>query len=163
MITPEIKLKIHEESDLFSPLDPDQIHLSDEVISYLNRNYILMYKNKKSKYAIHIFSDTPVNENHIKEAIREHCLQEKETVRFRSRIETFKELSLGILGLLILSLWFVLSHSREGVFLEVLTIIGWVAIWEATGGALLKRPELHHKRRMYDFASKAEIIVEVSH
>ena len=75
MITPEIKLKIHEEADLFSPLDPDQIHLSDDVISYLNRNYILMYKNKKGKYAIHIFSDTPVNENHIKEAIREHCLQ----------------------------------------------------------------------------------------
>ena len=44
MITEEIKLRIHKESDLFSLLDPDQRILSDEVISYLSRNYQTMYQ-----------------------------------------------------------------------------------------------------------------------
>ena len=162
MITQEVKLRIHEESDLFSPFDPDQTMLSDEVISYLNRNYVVMYKKKKKNYALQIFSDTPVNENHVARAIREHCLQELESIRFNSKIETFKELSLGLFGTMILTIWFALSHITEGVFLEILTIIGWVAIWEATGSAILKRPELYHQKKIFDLASKAEILFEIS-
>jgi hypothetical protein len=47
------------------------------------------------------------------------------------------------------------------VFVEILTIIGWVAIWEATGGVILRRPELYHFRKKYDFALKTEIIIDV--
>ena len=55
----------------------------------------------------------------------------------------------------------LLSHYTEGVFVEILTIIGWVAIWEATGGVILKRPELYHFRKKYDLALKTEIIIDV--
>lgn len=64
MITEEIKLRIHEESDLFSPLDPDQQILSEDVISYLHTKYRMMYlkyQTKNGSYVLHIFSDTPVN------------------------------------------------------------------------------------------------------
>lgn len=165
MITEEIKLRIHEESDMFSPLDPDQRILSDEVISYLNIWYDVMYRKyrtKKGNYAIHIFSDTPVNETHVKDAIRDHCLHEKGIIQYLSKLETHKMQSLGILGILILSAWYVLSHYMDGVFLEILTIMGWVAIWEATSGAILKHPELYHFRKKYELALKAEIIIEVS-
>ena len=162
MITQEVKLRIHEESDLFSPFDPDQTMLSDEVISYLNRNYVVMYKKKKKNYALQIFSDTPVNENHVARAIREHCLQELESIRFNSKIETFKELSLGLFGTMILRIWFALSHITEGVFLEILTIIGWVAIWEATSRAFLRVPDLYHQKKEHEFVSKADIIIEVT-
>ena len=167
MSTKELKLRVHEESDLFSPLDPDQIQLSEDVISYLNRNYEIlyrknMYRKDKDDYIIHIFSDTPVNENHIKDAIRTHGLQEEEIIRFDTKIESVKELVLGILGLVILSLWYVLSSSSEGVYLEIMTIVGWVAIWEAASSALLRRPQLMHKKKAFDSALNAEIIIEVS-
>ena len=32
---------------------------------------------------------------------------------------------------------------------------------EATGGVILSRPELYHFRKKYDFALKAEIIIDV--
>ena len=35
----EIKLKIHEETDLYNSLDPDQMLLSDDVVSYILRKY----------------------------------------------------------------------------------------------------------------------------
>ena len=165
MIAEEIKLRIHEEADLFTPLDPDRFILSDDVISYLNIKYEIMYRKYRKKneaYTIHIFSDTPVNEHRVKDAIREHCSHEMENLRFLSKIETRKELSLGALGTVILSVWFILSHYTEGVFLEILTIMGWVAIWEATGGAILKRPELYQIKKKYELASKAEIIIEAA-
>ena len=36
MITEEIKLRIHEESDLFSPLDPDQQRRKVETMSFIS-------------------------------------------------------------------------------------------------------------------------------
>ena len=33
----EMKVKIHEESDLFSPYDPDQSQLSEDVIAIWNQ------------------------------------------------------------------------------------------------------------------------------
>lgn len=35
--TREIKLKIHDESDFYSPLDPDQNMISDDILAYLTR------------------------------------------------------------------------------------------------------------------------------
>ena len=93
MITEEIKLRIHEESDLFSPLDPDQQILSEDVISYLHTKYRMMYlkyQTKSGNYVLHIFSDTPVNEAHVKDAIRGHFVHEKDNVQFLSKIETYK-------------------------------------------------------------------------
>lgn len=55
----------------------------------------------------------------------------------------------------------LLSHYREGVFVEVLTIIGWVAIWEATAGVILRRPGLYHDRKKYEFMLKTDIIIDV--
>ena len=110
MITEEIKLRIHEESDLFSPLDPDQQILSEDVISYLHTKYRMMYlkyQTKSGNYVLHIFSDTPVNEAHVKDAIRGHFLHEKDNIRFLSKIETHKMHALGILGLLFLSASYV--------------------------------------------------------
>ena len=54
----EIKIKIHEEADLYNPLDPEGSELSDEVISYMVRKY--QEKGRKEKHIIHIISDEPV-------------------------------------------------------------------------------------------------------
>jgi len=54
----EIKIKIHEEADLYNPLDPEGSELSDEVITYMVRKY--QEKGRKEKHIIHIISDEPV-------------------------------------------------------------------------------------------------------
>ena len=46
----EIKLRIHEESDLFSPYDPDQMQLSEDMVTYLKRKSEMMYKKNKEAY-----------------------------------------------------------------------------------------------------------------
>ena len=61
-----IKVKIHEESDLYSPFDPDQKLLSKDVISYFTDNYINVHRKFREKYQVNIISDTPVNEENVK-------------------------------------------------------------------------------------------------
>ena len=162
MVTTEIKLKIHEESDMFTPYDPDQKLLSEDVMDYLLRCYENMHRRTIERYVVHVFSDTPVNEERVKQAIRDHCEQEKQNNQRAILTETTKEVALAAVGILLLMLWFILSSSQDSVWMEVLSIMGWVAIWEATSIAIMRRPELIHVQKTYDRASKAQIIVDVS-
>ena len=48
----EIKLKIHEEADLFTPLDPDQKMIDEEISMYLIRNYKNVHRKNLEKYRV---------------------------------------------------------------------------------------------------------------
>ena len=100
----EIKLRIHEESDLFSPYDPDQMQLSEDMISYLKCKSEMMLKKYKEVYTLHIFSDTPVNEDKVRNAFREQLLLQLEDNRFSAKLEITKGLFLLFLSEIVLPL-----------------------------------------------------------
>ena len=158
----EIRLKIREEADMFTPCDPDQKLLSEDVGDYLIRCYKNEHRKSAEDYVIHIFSDTPVNEERVKQAVRGHCEQERDNIRHEMKLETLKEVSLGLLGVGFLLLWFFLSSSMDGVLPEVISIMGWVAVWEATSIAIMQRPELYRLKKTYEQASKAQIVIDVT-
>ena len=81
MNTREIKLKIHDESELFSPLDPDQMMISDDVIDYLSRVFLNKHRRLRESFVIHIISDEPVNEAHVKNAIQTEFDRQKDDIR----------------------------------------------------------------------------------
>ena len=158
MVTREIKVKIGEQSDLFNPFDPDRTQLSDEVSAYLVRSYENKHRRKFEEYVIRILSDTPVDEQHVEYALREHCRQQMSNIEHGLKLETIKEICLAVLGLALLTLWFFLSNKYDNIWMEVLSIMGWVAIWEATSIAIMRRPELHYLKKTYYKASKAQIV-----
>ena len=160
MVTRDIKLKIHEEADMFTPFDPEQKLLSEDVAAYLVRNYENVHRRALEDLTVHVYSDTPVNADRVKHAIRDHCEQRMSNIDHALKLETLKELSLAILGLVLLSLWFFLSRTYDNIWMEVLSIMGWVAIWEATSILVMRRPELHLLKKTYKKASNTKIIVE---
>ena len=90
-------------------------------------------------------------------------MQEKSNIKKTSKSETVKEICLYALGIALLAVWFVLaSQSKEGVWMEVLSIMGWVAVWEATSIVIMKRPELRLLQKAYDAASKSDIFFSVN-
>ena len=161
MNTQEIKVKIQDESELYTPFDPEQRLLSEDVSDYLIRNYKNMHRKSRERYDIRIISDVPLDEERAKAAVREHWEQERSNVQQEAKVETIREIALAIVGVLLLTVWFFVSQSVESVWMEVLSIMGWVAVWEATSIAIMRRPELYVRRKIYDQASKAEIIIEV--
>ncbi len=157
----EIRLKVHEESDMFSPYDPDQMMLSEDISSYLTTCYENKHRAALEKYSVHIFTDKPINKEHVQQAIRAYCTQERSNNLHEMKIETLREVVLILLGVLFLALYFYLSSTYEGVWMEVLSIIGGVAVWEAASIAILSRPGLYRVEKIYDQASHAEIIIDV--
>ena len=162
MVTREIEMKIHEESDLYSSLDPKQELLSEDVTQYIARNYLDKHRSLKENYIIHIISDTPVNEEKVKKSIVEHYTTEQDNIRYELKKLTVKEICLGVFGSIILSIWLYLSARSSSVRIEILSIVGWVAIWEATSIVIMARPELHQVYKALEKAVNAEIIIDVA-
>ena len=143
MTTHTIKLKIQDESEFFSPMDPDQNMLSDEVISYLTRVFLNKHRRLRENYVITVISETPVNEDRIKNAILREFEQQKDDAGYALKRLMYKLICLGVLGAALLALWLYLSLQKDSsVGLEILSIMGWVCVWEATSIAIMQRPEL---------------------
>ena len=74
--------------------------------------------------------------------IRRGFDQERDDIKYAVKRLTMKEVYLAIIGVVILSLWLYLSATMENVRVEILSIMGWIAIWEAFSIAIMQRPEL---------------------
>ena len=162
MNTKEIKLKIHEEADLFSDLDPDQMMLSEAVTGYLNYNYMKMHRNHNEQFKLRIISDTPVDEQRVTERIRDYYQQELSNSAFALKRLTTKEICMIVIGVIALSIWLILSANGSNVGIEILSIVGWVAIWEATSIIIMERPELIRVYRTIKNGINAEFVFEIA-
>ena len=157
--TRDIKLKIHDESELFSPLDPDQNMLSEDVIDYLSQVFLNKHRRLRESFVIHIITDVPVeNEEQIKAAIFNEGARRKDDIRYALNRLMIKLICLAVLGAAILALWLYLSATRETVGIEILSIMGWVLVWEATSIFVLQRPELRRSWLNIDRLTRAEIV-----
>ena len=164
MKTQEIKLKIHEEADLFSPMDPEQKLLSEEVVSHLDRNYLNKHRSFKEDYTLHIYSDSPVDEESVKKRIRDYYSQEKDNISFQIRKLTLKQIYLVAFGVIVLIIWYLLSIKTDSIDVvkaEIISITGWVAIWEAASIFIMQRPELVFTKKAYERLVNGQIIIDV--
>ena len=160
MPTREIKLKSHDESEIFSPMDPDQMMVSDDVVDYLSRVFLNKHRRIKENYVLRIISDTPVDEEHVKGSIRREFEQKKDDIHYALKWLSVKFIVLAVLGAAMLCVWLYLSAKMETVGVEILSLMGWVCVWEATGIAILQRPELHREWLNLDRLTRAEIVIQ---
>ena len=57
-------------------------------------------------------------------------------------------------------LWWLLSRDSDSVFLEILSILGWVTTWEAANIAIIERSDLAMDTKSFDRAVSADYIFE---
>ena len=157
MTTKTINLKLQEEADLYSPFDPAQEMIADDVVSHLTRSFQNLHKNNKEEYVLQISCETPLNKETAAENLRNFFAQEIDSVKRSLRQLFWKSLCLAVFGILVLSLWFFLSADSESVNLEILSIVGWVAIWEATSITIMGRHELNQLKKQFDKLLNAEV------
>ena len=159
MLTQEIKLKIHDEAELFSPYDPDGNQLSEDVNSYFARCFLETHEKDRENIVIRIESETPVDRENVKEKVRAHFNREQEVAKRALKKLTYKEICIGIVGLILLSLWYLVKRSTDGLSVEVLSMMAAVAIWEAVGIAFMQRPEADQIKKDFEQLTNAEIYV----
>ena len=125
----------------------------------------IKHRRIKEDYSLRIITDTPVDEENVRKKVRNYFIQEKEDIediKYAIKRLTRKVLLFILLGIAVLSVWLFLPGT-ETVNSEILCIIGWVCIWEATEIFIMERPELlftrYHLRKLVDsdiFITQAE-------
>ena len=151
----EIKIQIHKEADLYNPLDPEGSELSDEVISYMVRKY--QEKGRKEKHIIHIISDEPVDEEKVRNSFLDYSTKEEMIFgNVRNRI-TLKQLTLFVIGILFISLWLFAASRTENLLVEILSIIGSFALWEAADIWIVEKPVMRIEEKRLKKKLQAEV------
>ncbi len=90
----------------------------------------------------------------IRSAFRKHYTRRKYDRNWDLAACARRTTRLFVLGAALILLYLALSASRSGnLFLEILSIFGSFAVWEAADELLLSRPEI---RRAYDDACQFE-------
>lgn len=151
----EIKIKIHEEADLYNPLDPEGSELSDEVIAYIVRKY--QEKDRKEKHIIHIISDEPVDEEKVRNSFLDYSRKEEMILgKVRNRT-TLKQLTMFVIGILAISLWLFVARRTENLLVEILSIIGSFALWEAVNIWIVEKPVMRMEEKRLKKMMQAEV------
>lgn len=156
----EIKLKIHDESDLYSSLDPDNKLLSEDITSYFQRKYTEKTAPLE-KTIIHIFSDVPLNEERVRKNIKSYTENELAILAKKKKRSLVKEVWLFILGIIFIALWLVLESVTESVVATVVCIVGWFAVWEAANIWLVESPEMRLAKIQLKKMENTEIIFSI--
>lgn len=122
-------------------MDPDHKMLSNDTISYFERVFLRKQRRIDENYVISIISDVPVNEERVKENICGEFTERIDEISHELRVLMIKAIIMLILGAATLSLWLILSAKTDSVFAEILSIIGWVFVWEATDIFVLQQAD----------------------
>ena len=153
-----IRLKISEEKDLYHPLDADWQLWNDDVVSYVMHKYSEKHFGEKPE--LYIVSDQPVNDKRVRASFQKQMTAEMELLKKEKRMSNIKQLRLFLIGLVFISLWLFLSARMDGVWPEVLSIVGSFSVWEAANIWIVGKPELRMRKRRLQYLAETEIVFE---
>ena len=151
-----IKLKIHDESDLYDPYDPDSTQIKDSVVAYLTKKY--QGKEAGQGHRLCIISDQPVDEERVRDNIHAYAEQELATAKRNYKKKTAIQIYLMFIGLGFITLWLILAHRFEGMASQILSIIGTFSIWEASSIWILDKPSMKMTEARLKRLTETEIV-----
>lgn len=147
----DIKLVIHDENVLYNPLDRTVI--SNDVALFIKDRISEIH----SSLNLGIISDEPVDIERLKKAIDTYVQTEKRKLDFELRWNSLRQLRLFLIGIAFIALWLFASSKIKEIWLEVLSIIGSFAVWEAANIWVIDKPDIRIKKRLLRLLGSAEI------
>lgn len=143
-----VDINLYEGLTVIDPLSwGKQSELNGEIYEYIdNKTYIIPVKYSIT-LCFHHDGISEEEQNKIRELIEEHYMLVLHDKKVDLGINAIKVLGLGIVGALLLSMYFVLQvTSIQQLFMEFLSIAGTFALWEAVDFYLLERREIQQER-----------------
>lgn len=142
-----IKLDIPKVEDFFEPYSMEQPFLNSKVAEYIRTvdYYIPAYYPIEIRIVNHNFTEKE------QELIRDTMIQYFGLVVGDKisdlNFNTMKSLVLLLVGIVVLGGFLILSyHEKNNLFLEIMSITGWFAIWEFVNAIWFERGHLHVDR-----------------
>lgn len=159
METFEIKVRVADESELYNPFDPDKLTLNEDLLQYLVNRYSEKELGKQTALA---FVGAAIDGNHLKAALRRHVESELEKNRREKKLNYAKQLRLFLIGVAFIAADIALKQALPSIPVEILSIIGSFAVWEAANIWIVENPGLDFQKRRFRKLLEAEISIEPS-
>ena len=157
MQTFEIKIIVNDESELYSPFDPDKRILSDDLIAYLSDRY---QEKEIGKKTVLVFEGVEIVAKNLESALHEHIAAELQKIDKQKKINILKQLRLFVIGLVFVATGIILTNYISAVPTELLSIIGSFAVWEAANIWIVGNPSLKFRQKFLKKLLEADIIVK---
>ena len=152
----EVSIRISSEADLYNPLDPTGEKLSDDVVSYIVNELSIKGVEKKSKLTI--ICGSKVDEDKVRASVVKAVNDNITVIDREKRTNTLNQFRLILIGVIVISFWLTISAVIKDLWVEILSIIGSFAIWEASNIWIVENPKLKAKRRISASLKEADIV-----
>ena len=86
----DIRLRIHDEAELYSPFDEERSTISDDVVDYIFRRY--KEKEFGEKMRIHIISDEEIDMDNLKNAFAKYLSVERLQLKKEKKTNAVRQL-----------------------------------------------------------------------
>lgn len=158
----QIDINFYEGAELFNPFTYGRQHdLNNEIYEVIDAKLCTI----PLKYPIRIcfhgkVPDLPIQKE-AQAVIQEHYMYTFQKEKENLRTNRIKTVLMTVLGVIFLTIYFAMElTSSNPVFMEFLSIAGWVAAWEAVDSWLLQRKEIQGEYLRAGQAVLSEVVFE---
>lgn len=137
----QIDINLYDGADLFNPFSyGKQCDLNNDIYDLIDAKLYTIPLKYPIRLCFHGHIPDLLTQDEVREIIQEHYMYIFRDKKEDLRINLFKTVGMTIFGVVLLAIYFALElTSSNPVFMEFLSIAGWVATWEAVDGWLLQR------------------------
>ncbi len=154
----EISLSIREEKELYSPFDESCKMLNSEVADYLAKQY--NRKEADDDFALKIKCDGPVEFDRVRNAFQEMIKEQELHNTNRKRLNRIKQIWLFSIGSIFVAAGILLDGIIASIPVEIISIIGSFAVWEATNIWIVEKPRTRRVQRTIKKLKGTKILIE---
>lgn len=157
-----INMVVHDNSDFLSPYSNDnQEIITQDVASFLNSKSKLIKQNKPLHIIIKSDKINDNEKNVYSKAIKNYYYNEKIDIERSLKFYLISSLILTVVSIIIFSLLYtVVQNVNISILSEIITVIGWVFLWEAVDLFCIRSSLLQVKRRKCKNFINAQISFE---
>ncbi len=154
----EINLKIKNESELYNPFDESCRTLSGEVSDYLAGQY--EKKEVGDDIVLKIKCGGPVDFKRVCGAFQELIRRQEHINANQKRINRIKQIWLFCIGVVFVAAGILLDGVLGSVPVELISIVGSFAVWEAANIWIVENPRTRLARRTLRRLNATKIVIE---
>ena len=154
----EINLRIPTEKDLYSPFDESCRTLSAEVSDYLSEQYGRNEIN--GEIVLRIRCGGELNADRVRGAFKESIREREMHNAAQRKLNRLKQLWLICIGVVFVAAAILLDGVIGSVFVELISIVGSFAVWEAANIWIVENPRVRLAKRTLNKLNATRIVLE---
>ena len=145
-----IQLRIHKESDLYSPYDPAQIKINDKVYHYLKTFCTDTEYQKHIHDTLRVITDSPIDSDRLRSALQ--AAVEKDSAEFDKQlaINNRRAIWAYIVGIILSAAGVAFSLITDQVLLAIISFFGTMTLSDGVAIHTKINPDIKRLKRHLD-------------